>query len=168
MKVCLHVCVLMCLCEHVSFTTMYMYVCVRAWILMGHLCKRLKDKMHFMCMCMCVCVCVRVRATEESFSKSRLAALVFTMSLQLQRPFNLKTSQFESPSNIWPVFLLWLNDWMHPHRFLLTSSPIWNLVPVRSAQIAHTRTHVQTQHTRRHTQTHTSKAEITKAFVCAL
>lgn len=118
---------------------------------------------------MCVCPCMHVGGAsmsglerqnalsvhlrvcaEESFSKSRLAALVFTMSLQLQRPFNLKTSQFESPSNIWPVFLLWLNDWMHPRRFLLTSSPIWNLVPVRSAQNMGERA---STHARGHTHT---------------
>lgn len=44
----------------------------------------------------CLCVCA-LCAAEEPFSKSRLAVFVFTMSLQLQRPFNLKTSQFESP-----------------------------------------------------------------------
>lgn len=144
-----------CTCVRVClpFTTMCM--CVRAWMLVGHLCQCLKDKMHLVCGC-CVCVCA-LCAAEESFSKSRLAALVFTMSLQLQRPFNLKTSQFESPSNIWPVFLLWLNDWMHPHRFLLTSSPIWNLVPVRSAENAraHTHTRANTRHTHKNTHKNT-------------
>lgn len=123
-------------------------------------CQCLKDKMHLVRCCVC-----SLCAAEESFSKCRLAVLVFTMSLQLQRPFNLKTSQFESPSNIWPAFLLWLNDWMHPHRFLLTSSPIWNLVPVRG--VPRTHTHTRGTHTA-HTNTHTSKAEITKAFVCVL
>lgn len=38
-----------------------------------------------------------LRAADESVSESRFAPLVFTVPLQLQRPFNLKTSQFESP-----------------------------------------------------------------------
>lgn len=51
-------------------------------------------------------VCVCAPAAGESFSQSRLAVLVFSMPLQLQRPFNLKPSQFEFPLNIWPIFLL--------------------------------------------------------------
>lgn len=133
-------------CTSVRLPITTMFMCVRAWMLVGHLCQCLKDKMHLDCIWACVC------AAEESFSKSRLAALVFTMSLQLQRPFKLKTSQFESLSNIWPVFLPWLNDWMHPHRFLLTSSPIWNLVPVKVPRTHTYSTHVQTQDT--HTKTH--------------
>lgn len=139
------VCVLLC----VSPLQPCLCVCVRAWMLVGHLCQCLKDKMHLDCIWACV---YAVCAAEESFSKSRLAALVFTMSLQLQRPFNLKTSQFESLSNIWPAFLPWLNDWMHLHRFLLTSSPIWNLVPVRSAENAHIQyTRANTGHTHKNT-----------------
>lgn len=38
-----------------------------------------------------------LRAAYESVYERRLATLVFTVPLQLQRPFNLKTSQFESP-----------------------------------------------------------------------
>lgn len=53
-------------------------------------CQGLKDKMLSV---WCCSVCV----AQETFSKCPLAVLVFTMSLQLQRPFNLKTSQFESP-----------------------------------------------------------------------
>lgn len=83
-----------CVCVHVPFTTMCM--CVGLRVLVGHLCQRLKDKIHLACICECVCPCA-LCAADESFSKSRLAALVFTMPLQLQRPFNLKTSQFESP-----------------------------------------------------------------------
>lgn len=86
-------------------------------------------------------VCARAPAADESFSQSRLAVLVFTMPLQLQRPFNLKPSQCEFPSNIWPIFLLQLNDWMRPHRFLLMSGSIWNLVPLSSAQNEHTQKH---------------------------
>lgn len=45
-----------------------------------------------------VCVCARaLRVADESVSESLLATLVFTVPFQLQRPFNLKTSQFESP-----------------------------------------------------------------------
>lgn len=92
--------------------------------------------------------CASVRVFMWCILSKEAVLLVFTVSLGLQRPFNLKTSQFESPSNIWLVFLLWLNDWMHPRRFLLTSSPIWNLVPVRGAATAcahttHTRLRLQ-------------------------
>lgn len=56
------------------------------------------ERQNTLCVHLRVCVCpCALCAADESFSKSRLAALVFTMPLQLQRPFNLKTSQFESP-----------------------------------------------------------------------
>ena len=142
------VCLCACACVCVSVSPL-ITVCVRACMHVSGASMSALERQNALSVHLRVCA-------EESFSKSRLAALVFTMSLQLQRPFNLKTSQFESPSNIWPVFLLWLNDWMHPRRFLLTSSPIWNLVPVRSAQNAHTHTHTHT-HTRTHTRANTAR-----------
>lgn len=113
-------------------------------------------------------MCVRAPAADESFSQSRLAVLVFTMPLQLQRPFNLKPSQFEFSLNIWPIFLLQLNDWMRPHRFLLTSGPIWNLVPLSSAQNERIHTHACEYTTHTCAQEPAPKREITKGFVCAV
>lgn len=66
-----------CVCVHVPFTTMCMCLCVCVLrVLVGHLCQRLKDKIHFACICECVCPCA-LCAADESFSKSRLAALVY-------------------------------------------------------------------------------------------
>lgn len=73
--------------------------CMRVYllrVLVRHHCQRLEDKTLLAHVCECVCARA-LRAADEPVSESRLATLVFTVPLQLQRPFNLKTSQFESP-----------------------------------------------------------------------
>lgn len=150
MKVCVCACVFVCV-RVSSFTTMCMDVHAR--MLVGHLCQCLKA----LCVCICKRVCARARICAAHswrilFKKLSRLLLCLPCHYNYKGHLTLNPHSLSPPSNIWPVFLLWLNDWMHPHRFLLTSSPIWNLVPVRSAEDAHTCAHVQTQDT--HTHTH--------------
>lgn len=114
-----------------------------------------------------VCVCVPVLCAElmNPSLKAVLLPSCLPCHYNYKGHLTLKPHSLSPRLHMWPVFLLQLNDWMHLHRFLLTSSPIWNLVPVRSAQNEHTHSDAQA-HT--HMHTHTSKAEITKGFVCAL
>lgn len=163
-SVCVHVCLCMCvspplqpcvwMCVHGCWWGIY----VSAWKTKCSQCLHLQEGV-----CAHTYICA-AHSWRILFKKLSRLLLCLPCHYNYKGHLTLNPHSLSPPSNIWPVFLLWLNDWMHPHRFLLTSSPIWNLVPVRSAEDAHTCAHVQTQDT----HTHTSKAEITKAFVCAL
>lgn len=109
-----------------------------------------KSKCVYMCVCLHVSplqpyvnVCARLQLMNP-FLKAVSLLLCLPCRYNYKGHFNLKPSQFEFPLNIWPIFLLWLHDWMRPHRFLLTSGPIWNLVPLSSAQNERIHTHTHT------------------------
>lgn len=160
------VCVCMCVCV-CACLLLYNHVYGCACTDVGGASMSVLESTLSVCICKRVCARARICAAHSwriLFKKLSRLLLCLPCHYNYKGHLTLNPHSLSPPSNIWPVFLLWLNDWMHPHRFLLTSSPIWNLVPVRSAEDAHTCAHVQTQDT----HTHTSKAEITKAFVCAL
>lgn len=128
----------------------WMGVCLLAG-LVRHCCQRLKDKTHLADVYECVSLCVPLLCAQLTnlTPKAVLLLLCLPCHYNYKGHLTLKPHSLSPRLHMWPVFLLQLNDWMHLHRFLLTSSPIWNLVPVRSAQNEHIHTDVQA-----HTHTH--------------
>lgn len=126
------------------FTCTCVRVCLVS-VLVRHHCQRQEDKTHLACVCECVLVCVPVLCAQpmNPSLKAALLPLCLPCRYNYKGHLTFKPHSLSPRVHMWPVFLLQLNDWMHLHRFLLTSSPIWNLVPVRSAQNEHIHTDVQ-------------------------
>ena len=92
-RVCVCVWLCVCVCASVSRLYSHVSVCEHMYVLRGHGYRRFTEnetapraRFHG-----------RIRRIFSLLGEAWPARLVFTMSLQLQRPFNLKTSQCESP-----------------------------------------------------------------------